>query len=275
MEKANELCKKLRIEAGLSREELASAMNVSVNTVLLVEKGERGLGSKVALKYADLFGEEYLDDLAGDLVRYDSGPKIKELLDERHIKANRFAKAFGVPCQSLYKTLNGFTYANGNPHHGFDDEEIKQLALYFHVDPKVFKVGKYYVRNKEAGSKKRWIPGIKTVDDPRPKEVKKTAQMICEEEKKMEYEEALKKAKEYDSLNAKYYNECIINASLTEELNAAVDELARVNKALNELKEAKPITVEVAPVDYQDLTAERDKYKDILFKLLLERYEKE
>lgn len=200
MEKVNVLCKKLRTDAGLSPKELSETIGVHVSEVHQIENGSVGLSLDIANKYADLFGKKYFDDLARGITRYDCVDIFQDLLAKRNVSKVRFAKAFAVAPSTVYNMCT--RGKDGRPYRGVYEEEIPIFANYFKVDESVFRKNKYYV--KLASGVQRIITNpVRIVDpDPNAPKPKKTAQMICEEEKKMEYEEALKKAKEYDILLA-------------------------------------------------------------------------
>lgn len=259
MEKVNELCKELRTNANLSLVDLSRLMDYDATSIRKIESGELGLSLDMANKYADLFGKQYFDELAYPLLRYDCAPLINDLLKERHISQNRFIRAFKLTNSAFLTNKR-----NGKPYKGYKPEEIKVLANYFNVDQSVFYNCKQYYVTKCYGRGNDSIIGsnVKIIPDPRPKEVKKTAQMICEEEKKMEYEEALKKAKEYDILEAKYKESQNHVESLTKQTDDAIKEMLRVNDVCSKLRdrvnELEKLN-KTLNADYSSLYSEHDE----------------
>lgn len=249
MEKVNELCKELRTNANLSVVDLSRLMDYDVTSIRKIESGELGLSLDIASKYADLFGKQYFDELAYPLLRYDCAPLINDLLKERHISQNRFIRAFKLTNSAFLTNKR-----NGKPYKGYKPEEIKVLANYFNVDQSVFYNCKQYYVTKCSGRGNDSIIGsnVKIIPDPRPKEVKKTAQMICEEEKKMEYEEALKKAKDFDILkeeNDHLKKDCDEWSMMYNAARGRIDELEADYKKCRK--------------DFDELNDEIKKYKGI------------
>lgn len=316
MEKVNELCRKLREDAGLSVTELAAALGVHKSTVSSIELGRYNVSLNTAKKYADLFGKKYEPDLTKHLIRYDCGEKINQLLKARGITQKRFANALGIPYGTAAVLLARGTGSNGILARGVFEEEIPVLARYFHVEESEFRINKYYTDTVGVSTTPKLTDKVKVIDPaPDAPKPKKTAQMICEEEKKMEYEEALKKAKEYDILEAKYKEKAAIVDDQNKQLDTTlkemlrvndvcsklrdrVNELEKLNKTLNadysslysehdetlnrldnlteiynDLKASKPPFVEVIPEDYNQVLETNKRYKDVLFDLLLKRYE--
>lgn len=248
MGKVNELCRKLREDAGLSVTELAAALGVHKSTVSSIELGRYNVSLNTAKKYADLFGKKYEPDLTKHLIRYDCGEKINQLLKARGITQKRFANALGIPYGTAAVLLARGTGSNGILARGVFEEEIPVLARYFHVEESEFRINKYYTDTVGVSTTPKLTDKVKVIDPaPDAPKPKKTAQMICEEEKKMEYEEALKKAKDVDILkeeNDHLKKDCDEWSMMYNAQRGRIDELEKANE------------------QYKDIEKERDKAVD-------------
>ena len=260
MGNVNTLCRKLREEAGLTRKELADLFGYTPEAVKAIEnEGERTMSLETAKKYAEVFGEKYFDELSAPLVRYDCAEKIGELLKEKGVSLSRFAKVIRRSEFTVKNTIAGYKRANGSPMHSFTDEEITALASYFHTSSDVFKTKKILVGRRGGRSDSGWIP-MPTNSEPAPiqKPVRKTAQMICEEEKKMEYEEALKKAKDFDILkeeNDHLKKDCDEWSMMYNAARGRIDELEKDNERYK--KSLDEVYTEIK--EYKNIAKERDK----------------
>ena len=267
MKKANELCKKLREDAGLSIRELANLIEAPESTLCRIEGGITTVSNEIAQKYVNIFGERHRKTLMEHLVKYDCGGRVKELLSSRGITQIRFAKSFGMPERTIVHFLNRDRRPNGVLMRGLYPEEVPVLARYFKVDPSFFEVGQYYSASGARSVSTMFQDQVKIIEPaPNAPTPKKTAQMICEEEKKMEYEEALKKAKDFDILKEE-----------NDHLKKDCDEWGMMYDAtlrrVNELEEENKIdSVDYATAkNLRDVSAELAKYKDILLEILLEQ----
>lgn len=336
MRKANELCKELRAKSGMSTRKLANELGVQQSTICNIESGHTSVTKDMAERYAVVFGEEYLDPLTEEIVRFFVDPvALNNVMKEKGIKTTTAAKAFGVK-EGSFSILT-------NPKEGYrkllTHSEVENLAFYFGVpisklNPEKTLLLKRPASHKELQLQKREEAPVAvnkfsyTVDKSGC--VKATAVSTSDElkaqlKKYSEYcdakdkENAELKAKlaEMDILEAKYKESQDHVESLTKQTDDAIKEMLRVNdvcgklrdrvneleklnktlnadysslysehdetltrldnltELYNDLKASKPQVVEVIPEDYNQVLETNKRYKDVLFDLLLKRYEEE
>lgn len=259
MKKANELCKKLREDAGLSIKELADLIGAPESNLCRIEGGKMTVSNEIAQKYVNVFGERHRKTLMEHLVKYDCGGRVKELLSSRGITQTRFAKSFGMSERTIVHFLNRDRRPNGVLMRGLYPEEVPVLARYFKVDPSFFEVGQYYSASGARSVSTMFRDQVKIVESaPNGPKPKKTAQMICEEEKKMEYEEALKKAKDFDILkeeNDHLKKDCDEWSMMYNAARGRIDELEKDNERYK--KSLDEVYTEIK--EYKNIAKERDK----------------
>lgn len=130
MEKANELCKELRTKSGMSKSQLSKELGVSPSHVSNIESGRTPISKDIAERYALLFGEQYLDPLTEDLVRFLVDPvALDNIMKTKGIKVVDAAKAFGVRWGSFDILLR----PKGDYCKLLSNHEVEDLAFYLGV----------------------------------------------------------------------------------------------------------------------------------------------